>query len=150
MLATLERWFGLSSLTSIIANSKVHNWGNYSMRVTKYGGRHSKSSVPKVNPWFLVVAENTQKIPRSRMACCCRAPAKIPVAGDAVEYVRWRGERYSVQEDLRRGGGGVHKLSQCHYVNHKSHAGWNASDFVLVGKSNYITHFIYRILLLLM
>jgi len=57
------------------------------MRVIKYGDRRRKPSVPKVNPWFFVVAENTQKIPRSRMACCCRAHARVPVVGDAVADV---------------------------------------------------------------
>jgi hypothetical protein len=30
---------------------------NYSRRVAKYGGRRSKSLVPKVNPWCFVVAD---------------------------------------------------------------------------------------------
>jgi len=34
----------------------------------------------------------------------------------------------------------IESLSQCHFVHHKSHAGWRASDFVLVGKSYYIKH----------
>jgi len=41
--------------------------------------------VAKVNPLCLVVAENTPKIPRSQMACCCRAHAFVPVVGDAVD-----------------------------------------------------------------
>ena len=61
---------------------------NYSRRVAKYGGRRRKLSVPKVNPWCSVVAENALKLPWSRMACCCRAHAQVPVAGDAVEDVR--------------------------------------------------------------
>jgi len=37
------------------------NARNYYRRVAKYGGRRSKSSVAKVNPWCFVVAENTPK-----------------------------------------------------------------------------------------
>ena len=62
--------------------------GNYYRCVAKYGGRRSKSSVAKVNPLCFVVAENTPKIPRSRMVCCCCAHAHVPVLGDAVEDVR--------------------------------------------------------------
>jgi len=29
-------------------------------------------------------------------------------------------------------------LSQCHFVYHKSHAGWHPNEFGLMGKSNYI------------
>jgi hypothetical protein len=57
------------------------------LRVAKYGSHCSKSSVPKINPWCFVVAENTPKLPRSRMACCCRAHAQVPVVGDAVEDI---------------------------------------------------------------
>jgi len=56
-------------------------------RGAKYGGRRRKSSVPRVNPWCLVFAVNTPKLPQSRMACCCRAHAQIPVVVDAVEDV---------------------------------------------------------------
>ena len=74
-------------------------------RVAKYGARRSKSSVPKVNAWFFVVAEDTQKLPRSRMACCCRAHAHVPVVGVAVEDVRWSGIWHLAQDVLRCWGG---------------------------------------------
>jgi len=67
-------------------SSGAKKW-NFSRHVAKYGGRRSKSSVPKVNPWCFVVMENAPKLPRSRLACCCCAHAHVPVVGDAVEDV---------------------------------------------------------------
>ena len=54
------------------------------LRVAKFGGRRSKSSVRKVNPWCFVVAENTPKIPRLQMVWCSLAHAHVPAVGDAV------------------------------------------------------------------
>jgi len=36
----------------------------------------------------------------------------------------------------------MEKLSQCHILHHKSHADWHANELVLMGRSNYFTHFI--------
>jgi hypothetical protein len=75
---------------------------NCSRRAVKYGGRRSKSSVPKANPWCFVIAEKTPNLPRSRMACCCRA--HVPVVGDAVEEVRWPVAHHS-EHDVEGLGG---------------------------------------------
>jgi hypothetical protein len=61
--------------------------GNYFRRAAKYGGRRSKSSVPKVNPWCFIVVEYTQKLPPSRMASCSHAHVHIPVMGVALKDV---------------------------------------------------------------
>jgi hypothetical protein len=37
---------------------------NYFKRADKYGGRRSKSSVPKVNPWCFIVAKKIRNYPR--------------------------------------------------------------------------------------
>ena len=36
----------------------------------------------------------------------------------------------------------MENLSQCHFVHHESNAGWRVHEFVIVGRSNYITHLI--------
>jgi len=36
----------------------------------------------------------------------------------------------------------MEKLSQCHFVCHKSHADWRANELVLIRMSNYVTHII--------
>ena len=76
-------------IDSVKYMSWKQNWWNYFRRVATQGGRRSKSSAPHVNPWCFVVAENTPKLHRSRMACCCRANAHVPVVGIAIKNVRW-------------------------------------------------------------
>jgi hypothetical protein len=70
--------------TKPIELNNGHGW-NYFRRVAKYGGRRSRSSVSKVIPWCFAVAENTPKLPRSRMACYYRAHAYIPLGGGGTE-----------------------------------------------------------------